>query len=107
MQTKPNVIHWSEEQPPEENNLRERLAQENLKAYTWGNRPNDIYAAHRHDYHKVIYVISGSITFDLSELQMKITLNAGDRLETRHFRPGEKCKGQKGRPPGYSAIWRS
>lgn len=81
MQTKPNVIHWSEEQPPEENDLRERLAQENLKAYTWGNRPNDIYAAHRHDYHKVIYVISGSITFDLSELKMKITLNAGDRLE--------------------------
>lgn len=40
-----------------------------------------MYAAHRHSYHKVIYVIRGSITFGLPDTGDKVTLNSGDRLE--------------------------
>ncbi len=45
----------------------------------WGNGPGDRYDWHRHDYHKVLYCVSGSIVFHTSEGDVE--LNAGDRLE--------------------------
>jgi len=52
-----------------------------LNPSSWSNAPYDIYSAHKHDYNKVIYVVSGSITFGLPVLKKQITLNVGDRLE--------------------------
>jgi quercetin dioxygenase-like cupin family protein len=52
-----------------------------LSPYSWLNGPHDVYFAHTHEYDKVIYVISGSITFGLPELDHKVTLNPGDRLD--------------------------
>lgn len=75
------VIRWSDEQSPDEQRLRNIMADENLHPYVWSNRPGDVYAAHRHSYHKVIYVIRGSITFGLPDTGDKVTLNSGDRLE--------------------------
>lgn len=76
-----DVIRWPEAQPPDEETLRQILAQEELSAYRWGNAPGDTYAAHRHSYHKVIYVVSGSIEFGLPEIGSRIHLQPGDRLE--------------------------
>jgi uncharacterized protein YjlB len=75
------VIRWSDEQSPDEQRLRNIMADENLHPYVWSNRSGDVYAAHRHSYHKVICVIRGSITFGLPDTGDKITLNSGDRLE--------------------------
>jgi quercetin dioxygenase-like cupin family protein len=33
-----------------------------------------------HSYDKIIYVVHGSITFNLPQLQQQVTLTAGDRL---------------------------
>jgi quercetin dioxygenase-like cupin family protein len=52
-----------------------------LTPYSWSNEPNDIYSAHKHDYNKTIYVVSGSITFGLPLLKTQVTLNPGDHLE--------------------------
>lgn len=49
--------------------------------YTWGNAPGDCYAPHTHPYHKVIYVLRGSITFGLPQLGRRLTLHTGDRLD--------------------------
>jgi quercetin dioxygenase-like cupin family protein len=57
------------------------MAAEGLRLYQWSNSPHDVYAAHSHPYHKVIYVVSGSITFGLPEEGKTLNLNAGDRLE--------------------------
>ena len=78
---KVKVIRWSEEQLPDEGLLRNILADEDLNPYSWSNRPGDVYGAHSHSYHKVIYVIRGSITFGLPDSGDKVTLNIGDRLE--------------------------
>ena len=76
-----NVIRWPENRQPDETGLRRLMADEDLYPYTWSNAPGDRYGAHSHSYHKVIYVVSGSITFGLPDKGKQVDLNAGDRLE--------------------------
>jgi quercetin dioxygenase-like cupin family protein len=57
------------------------MADEGLSPYSWSNGPFDEYAVHSHPYNKVISVVQGSLTFGLPELDRKLTLQAGDRLD--------------------------
>ena len=75
------IIRWPDETLPDEALLRSILADEDLHPYVWSNAPGDVYGAHSHAYHKVIYVIRGSITFGLPDSDDSVTLNSGDRLE--------------------------
>ena len=75
------VKRWPEDKTPKEAEIRKILADEGLQFYQWSNRPGDVYGAHNHSYHKVIYVLQGSITFGLPDKGDKVVLNAGDRLE--------------------------
>ena len=45
--------------------VRRRLRDEGLEPSAWANGPGDRYAAHEHDYDKVIAVERGSIRFGL------------------------------------------
>jgi quercetin dioxygenase-like cupin family protein len=58
-----------------------RLAAEGLPASQWGNGPNDTYAAHSHEYDKVLVATAGSITFHLTGLSRDVNLAAGERLD--------------------------
>src|SRR5438445_802151 len=42
-----------------------RLKTEASGCYSWSNGPDDRYAAHDHNYEKVLYCVDGSITFVL------------------------------------------
>ncbi|MGD9045457.1 MAG: hypothetical protein PVG06_17215 [Desulfobacterales bacterium] len=75
------VIRWPDEKAPDEQRLRNLMAAEDLHPYVWSNRAGDVYNAHSHGYHKVIYVVRGSITFGLPDTGDKVTLNSSDRLE--------------------------
>lgn len=75
------IIPWSGEDSPSERTLREELNREGLQGYTWSNGPGFRYSAHQHPYAKVIYVISGDITFRMPESDKAHTLHAGDRME--------------------------
>ncbi len=75
------VTPWPSNEPAVEQELRRLMADEGLSPYSWSNGPFDVYAAHNHSYAKVIYVVSGSITFGLPEENRKLTLKAGDRLD--------------------------
>lgn len=79
--TRLEIIRWSNEKSPDEALLRSILADEDLHPYGWSNGPGDVYGAHSHSFHKVIYVVRGSITFGLPDSGEKIILNSGDRLE--------------------------
>jgi hypothetical protein len=59
--------------------LRGRLIDEGLEPGAWSNGPGDRYAAHAHDYDKVIVVAAGSIRFGLDA--GPLDLAEGDRLE--------------------------
>jgi quercetin dioxygenase-like cupin family protein len=57
------------------------MSREGLRPYSWSNGAGDLYGAHSHDYNKVIYVVSGSITFGLPRDNREIKMQAGDRLD--------------------------
>ena len=77
----PHVTPWTGSSPPAQSTLWQLMTDEGLSPYSWSNGPHDVYSAHSHSYDKVIYVVQGSITFGLPELEQKLTLKAGDRLD--------------------------
>jgi mannose-6-phosphate isomerase-like protein (cupin superfamily) len=77
----PQVTPWAGSAPPGQSTLWRLMTDEGLRPYSWSNGPHDVYSAHSHSYDKVIYVVQGSITFGLPELDQKLTLNPGDRLD--------------------------
>jgi mannose-6-phosphate isomerase-like protein (cupin superfamily) len=82
------VTPWSQPIPPTEEELQTSLAKQDLKVYRWSNQPEEIYGGHTHGYHKVLYVVEGSIKIDCPTHHKIFTLNPGDRLDlpagTRH-----------------------
>ena len=74
------VMKWSGDNAPTEDSIRSILAEEGLHPYRWSNAPGDLYSAHSHSYNKVIYVVSGSITFGLTASGEQVTLDPDDRL---------------------------
>ena len=77
----PLVTPWADSATPTQSTLWHLMTDEGLNPYAWSNGPYDMYSAHSHSYNKVIYVVQGSITFGLPELEKQLTLNAGDRLD--------------------------
>jgi quercetin dioxygenase-like cupin family protein len=75
------IHQWSGETAPGEAAIRKIMDTEGLQPYRWSNAPGDVYAVHSHSYHKVIYVVKGSITFGLPDSRDRILLNTGDRLD--------------------------
>jgi quercetin dioxygenase-like cupin family protein len=75
------VHKWSGDLSPDETGIRKILAAEGLKPYRWSNGPGDVYGTHSHTFHKVIYVVDGSITFGLPDTGDRILLHTGDRLD--------------------------
>ncbi len=58
----------------------ERMAEEGCSPPRfWGNAPGDRYGWHSHDYHKVLFCLTGSITFHTRSCD--IEMGAGDRLD--------------------------
>lgn len=59
--------------------IQTKFAEEGLGPHGWGNEPGYEYGWHSHDYHKVLYCVSGSIVFHTGEGDFE--LEAGDRLD--------------------------
>jgi quercetin dioxygenase-like cupin family protein len=56
------------------------FAREGCSAPTlWGNAPGDTYGWHVHAYHKVLFCLTGSITFHTRDGDVELV--AGDRLD--------------------------
>jgi quercetin dioxygenase-like cupin family protein len=75
------VMPWTGEDEPTEEHLRETLEQPDATIFRWSNQPEDVYPAHTHGYHKIVFVLEGSIKFDFPVRHKTLNLNPGDRLE--------------------------
>ena len=60
--------------------LMSQLQTEATGCYSWSNGPGDHYAAHSHEYEKVLYCVEGSITFVLESEGKRFELKPGDRM---------------------------
>lgn len=75
------VLRWQELQPPTQINIQAKIRAENLRGYTWSNGPYDEYSAHTHSFDKILYVLSGSITWILPQTNQEIETHAGARID--------------------------
>lgn len=64
----------------------------------WGNGPNERHGRHEHDFHKVLFCLSGSIVFRTDDGD--IELSAGDRLD---LEPGTSHSATVG-PEGCGCV---
>ena len=60
--------------------LMAKLRTEASGCYSWSNGPGDRYAAHSHNYEKVLYCVDGSIVFVLENESKRVELEPGDRM---------------------------
>jgi quercetin dioxygenase-like cupin family protein len=75
------VTPWPGPEPATHAGILKAMNAEGLRPYSWSNGPRDVYAAHKHKYNKVIYVVQGSVDFGLPQENRKVTLHPGDRLD--------------------------
>lgn len=78
--------------------LEDRFRQDGLTPRSWSNGPGDRYDWHAHDYHKVLYCVSGSIVFHTHDGDHR--LEPGDRLDVE---PGTDHAATVG-PEGVECI---
>ncbi len=79
-----NVIHiekWSRQHIPTEVELKQILVAEGFDPMIWSGAAGDIFAEHVHNYHKIIFVVAGSITFGFPIDGEPTVLRVGDRLD--------------------------
>lgn len=69
-----------------EASVRAHLEALGVRAHAWSNGPGDRYAAHAHDYAKVLMCAAGSITFVLDDERLVLAPGDGFVLPagTRH-----------------------
>jgi len=75
------VTTWDREEPPTEEDLKAELDEQELRIFNWSSPPDGIFAGHTHGYHKILYVVDGSIKFEFPTRHETVSLKAGDRLE--------------------------
>lgn len=75
------ITRWPRLMPPTHAELLQLYEAEGLHPYSWSNPAFDYYPVHQHAYHKVIYVLQGSITWILPEAGQEIETQPGDRLD--------------------------
>ena len=75
------VTPWDKEDPPTEEDLVSELDEQELRIFHWSSPPEGLFAGHTHGYHKIIFVIDGSIKFDFPTRHQSIDLHVGDRLD--------------------------
>ncbi len=90
------ITRWEQPTPPTEGEIWQIYRQEGLSAYAWSNGPGDVYPAHTHAYDKVLYVVRGSITWELPEQKQEITTYPGDRIDLPRGTLHAACVGPHG-----------
>lgn len=75
------VTPWTEDTPPTEEELQTFLEGQELTVHRWSAPAEGTLEGHTHGYHKILFVISGSVKFEFPTRHKTINLNPGDRLD--------------------------
>ncbi len=93
------VTRWHGSQHPSIANIIQRMKEDGLRPYMWMNMANHRYGIRSHGYDKVLYVIDGTLEIVFPDLNERVILRAGDRVDipagVRHStivgKSGAKC----------------
>ena len=72
------IERWSGLQAPNPAMLRHILVSEGYRVFQWGDRPEAVYANHKHDEDQSHWIISGSLELTIERVGTYI-LHPGDR----------------------------
>lgn len=75
------VIRWRGGQHPTYQTITRRMEQEGLRPYAWSQGPNARQALRSHGYSKVLYCVEGSIEIILPDINQRVQLRPGDRVD--------------------------
>ncbi|MCB9079891.1 MAG: AraC family ligand binding domain-containing protein [Anaerolineaceae bacterium] len=75
------ITPWIKEEAATADELLEQMDDYDSKVYRWSSPADYVFAGHTHGFHKLLYVVEGSIKFDFPTRHKSVTLNPGDRLE--------------------------
>lgn len=78
MLSSPARIPWDRSAPPDEAELRRRLAAEGFAVMAWSDPPGRYYQAHEHDHDESLWCVRGAIVFWIDGVAYP--LGPGDRL---------------------------
>jgi quercetin dioxygenase-like cupin family protein len=74
------IVRWPHTRPLPEEEVARFFQARRLPFSRWSNGPNETYGLHTHPYRKILYCLSGSISFTLPDAGESIALRPGDRL---------------------------
>ena len=83
-----------EQEPPSLATMEEQLRAAGGQPRRWSNAPGDTYDRHEHGYHKVLFCVSGGITFHTPGGDFE--LRRGDRLDVEAGTPHSATVGAEG-----------
>ena len=75
------VKRWQGGQHPTLSNITRLVKQEGLRPYVWENNANHRHAVRTHGYHKILYVIEGTLNVVLPDSNQQVRLRGGDRMD--------------------------
>lgn len=79
------LVKWDKPQPPTEQEAEARLHAEGYEVFRWHDVPGSGYPKHKHEYDECLWILRGSITFNVDGRDYP--LNPGDRLYLPHKTP--------------------
>lgn len=93
------VVRWSGGTNPSLPTITRLMQKDGLRPYMWTNMANHRYGVRSHGYDKVLYVIDGVLEITLPDINQRVMLRAGDRVDipagVRHGtivgKTGAKC----------------
>jgi uncharacterized protein YaiE (UPF0345 family) len=75
------VLRWRGGSHPTEQAIRLQLMQQGVQPYTWTQPANFRYPLRSHAHDKVLCCVEGSLEAILPDLNQRVVLRPGDRLE--------------------------
>lgn len=80
-QTSVRLTRWHGSQHPTFSNITREMKKEGLRPYVWSNMPNHRYGVRSHGFDKVLYVVEGTVEITLPDMNQRMTLRPGDRID--------------------------
>lgn len=79
-QTSAEVVRWQGSQHPTMSSITRLMEKDGMRPYDWKATPNKQYPTTSNNFHRILYVVSGTLEVNLPDENHRYSLKVGDRL---------------------------